>query len=108
MGSVPGRLWHRGSSLVDRGRSIRADSDILGYAEEHVLVVLTHGLDFGALLAARKSGGPSVVPIRCQDVLPEAIGAMVVRALDAGRAHLVSGALVTVDAARFRIRILPI
>jgi predicted nuclease of predicted toxin-antitoxin system len=71
-------------------------------------VVFTHDLDFGMLLAARKSCGPSVIQVRTQDVLPSAIGDVVLRAIEAAREHLETGAIVTVDVARNRIRLLPI
>jgi len=51
---------------------------------------------------------PSVIQIRSQDVLPSVIGATVVRAIAATRAHLETGALITIDPARHRIRLLPI
>jgi predicted nuclease of predicted toxin-antitoxin system len=70
--------------------------------------VFTHDLDFGTLLAARKTRGPSVIQIRTQDVLPSAIGDIVLRAIGAGHDHLEAGAIVTVDPARNRIRLLPI
>jgi|SRR5579859_1272517 len=50
------------------------DSQILDYAAANGFVVFTHDLDFGILLAARKSKGPSVIQVRTQDVLPAAIG----------------------------------
>jgi predicted nuclease of predicted toxin-antitoxin system len=50
---------------------------------------------------------PSVIQIRTQDVLPSAIGEIVLRALRACRLHLQEGALVTVDLNRQRIRLLP-
>jgi predicted nuclease of predicted toxin-antitoxin system len=80
----------------------------MDYARENGLLVFTHDLDFGALLAQKQSRGPSVIQIRTQDVLPKAIGEMVIRALHAARHHLESGALVTVDPNRHRIRVLPI
>jgi len=84
------------------------DSQIMDYACANGLVVFTHDLDFGALLANRKARHPSVIQIRAQDVLPVAIGGLVVRALRASRSHLEAGALVTVDTHRHRIRLLPI
>ncbi len=36
-------------------------------------VVLTHDLDFGAMLAATGARGPSVVAVRIQDVRPQSI-----------------------------------
>ncbi len=40
----------------------------IGYA------VFTHDLDFGTMLALSGADGPSVVQVRCLNVLPEAIG----------------------------------
>jgi predicted nuclease of predicted toxin-antitoxin system len=44
------------------------DALILEYAASNGFVVFTHDLDFGMLLAARKSRGPSVIQVRTQDV----------------------------------------
>ena len=90
------------------GRPSVPDSEIMDYASKNGLAIFTHDLDFGALLADRKTRQPSVVQVRAQDILPKSIGEMVVRALRAGEAHLEGGALVTVDLARCRIRLLPI
>jgi predicted nuclease of predicted toxin-antitoxin system len=90
------------------GQSFAPDSEIMDYAGAHGLVIFTHDLDFGTLLAYRKTRQPSVIQVRAQDVLPAAIGEMVVRALHASRPHLEAGALVTVDPNRHRIRLLPI
>jgi predicted nuclease of predicted toxin-antitoxin system len=77
-------------------------------ASANRLVIFTHDLDLGALLANRRTLQPSVIQIRAQDILQSAIGAMVVRALHASRKHLEAIALVTVDPNRSRIRLLPI
>jgi len=81
---------------------------ILDFAATNGWAVLTHDLDFGALLAASRTKTPSVVQVRCQDVLPSAIGDIVLGAIRAAEPHLEAGALVTVDAARHRVRLLPI
>jgi len=90
------------------GQPSAPDSQIMDYAAANELVVFTHDLDFGALLANRNSCQPSVIQIRTQDVLPAAIGQIVIRALRASRSQLEAGALVTVDPSRNRIRLLPI
>jgi len=90
------------------GRASAADSEILEYADAHGFVVFTHDLDFGTLLAARKTRGPSVIQVRFQDVLPNSIGDIVLRALRTTQSHLESGALVTVEPMQHRIRLLPI
>jgi predicted nuclease of predicted toxin-antitoxin system len=85
-----------------------ADSEILDYAASNGFVVFTHDLDFGILLAARQAKGPSVIQVRTQDVLPASLGQPLLRAIEAARAHLERGALLTVDLLHQRIRLLPI
>lgn len=48
------------------------ETEIMRYALEQDGVVLTHDLDFGAILAATHGKKPSVGPIRAVDVSPEA------------------------------------
>ena len=90
------------------GDAAAEDSKILDFAASNEFVVLTHDFDFGMLLAARKSQRPSVIQVRTQDVLPSSIGEIVLRAITATAGHLDSGALVVVEPARHRIRLLPI
>jgi predicted nuclease of predicted toxin-antitoxin system len=90
------------------GEAGAADSEIIDFAAANAWVVFTHDLDFGMLLAALRTKGPSVVQVRCQDVLPSAIGDIVLRAIRTAEPHLEAGALVTVDSIRHRIRLLPI
>ena len=84
------------------------DSEIMRYASAHDYVVLTHDLDFSAILAATHGEKPSVVQIRAEDVSPEVIGANVITALGQMTDELEQGALVTVDPNRTRLRILPL
>jgi predicted nuclease of predicted toxin-antitoxin system len=79
------------------GRATAPDTEIMEYAGAEGFVVFTHDLDFGRLLALGRGGGPSVVQIRTQDVLPAAVGSAVVSALNAARLHIDAGALVTID-----------
>ena len=90
------------------GLATAPDRDILQHAASNGWVVFIHDLDFGTLLSASGAEAPSVIQIRGQDVLPSAIGEAVVRAIESTREHLQSGALVTVDLTRHRLRILPI
>jgi predicted nuclease of predicted toxin-antitoxin system len=90
------------------GKPTASDSEILDYAASNQFTVFTHDLDFGVLLATRKSRGPSVIQVRTEDVLPSHLGEIVLRVLELTRAHLEAGAIMTVDPARSRIRLLPI
>lgn len=90
------------------GRADAADEEIMAYAAKLGFVVLTHDLDFSAILAATKGKKPSVVQIRAQNISPEAIGTQIVAALRHTSAELVAGALLTIDPDRTRIRLLPL
>jgi predicted nuclease of predicted toxin-antitoxin system len=90
------------------GKASAPDSEILDYAASSGFALFTHDLDFGVLLAAGKSRHPSVIQVRTQDVLPSAVGAVVVRAIQACRDQLEAGAIVTVDITQNRIRLLPL
>jgi predicted nuclease of predicted toxin-antitoxin system len=84
------------------------DLEIMAYARTNQFVVLTHDLDFSAILAATHGEKPSVVQIRADDVSLEAIGKQVVDALLQMASVLEEGALVTIDPKRTRLRLLPL
>jgi predicted nuclease of predicted toxin-antitoxin system len=85
-----------------------ADSEIFDFAAANGWIVFTHDLDFGTPLAASGTSTPSVIQIRSQEVLPSAIGDIVLRAVRTAESHLTAGAFVTVDSFRHRIRLLPL
>lgn len=84
------------------------DRDLMVRAREHHHVVFTHDLDFGTLLALTRATGPSVIPVRAHNVLPNHLEPMVVTTIRDYEAPLQQGAIVTVDESRGRVRILPI
>jgi predicted nuclease of predicted toxin-antitoxin system len=84
------------------------DAEIFRYAREKGYVILTQDLDFGAMIAAAQSTKPSVVQIRSDDLRPESLAPTLVAALRQMASELEAGALVTIDARRTRIRILPL
>jgi predicted nuclease of predicted toxin-antitoxin system len=90
------------------GQPEASDSEIFDFAADNDWIVFTHDLDFGTLLATLRSSAPSVLQVRSQDVLPSAIGEIVLRAIRAAEPYFGAGALVTVDPSRHRIRLLPI
>lgn len=90
------------------GEPRATDRAIMDWARANGYVVFTHDLDFGALLAASQAGGPSVIQVRVQDVLPGHLAGVVIDALHRYRSFLEAGALITVDEDRARVRILPI
>lgn len=70
--------------------------------------MLTHDLDFSAILAATQGRRPSVVQIRADDVNLDVIGKRVVAGLRQMAPELSAGALLTIDPARTRLRLLPL
>ena len=84
------------------------DVQIMAYARMNDYVVLTHDLDFSAILAATHGEKPSVVQIRADDVSPDVIGKQVITALRQMASELEEGALITIDPSRTRLRVLPL
>ena len=89
------------------GNCAAPDSEILDFARLNGFTVFTNDLDFGTLLASRKVRHPSVIQVRCQEVLPASIGMVVVLTLQEHESYIEAGSLVTVDLVKSRVRILP-
>ena len=89
------------------GAADASDAAIMAFARDNGYVVLTHDLDFGAILATQ-GAKPSVVQIRSGDVSPEVVGGPLINAVKQMTAHLDEGALLTVDPTRARLRLLPL
>lgn len=79
----------------------------LGLAREAMLSSRTISTS-DRLLPPRRARGPSVLQVRTQDVSPTHLESLVVTALRQHEDLLLRGALITVDEARLRSRILPI
>jgi predicted nuclease of predicted toxin-antitoxin system len=85
-----------------------SDAEIMAYAAKHHFVVLTHDLDFGAILAATQSHKPSVVQLRAENPNPGVAGKRVVHALLQMAPELQEGALLSIDLTHNRLRLLPL
>ncbi len=90
------------------GRAVAPDIEIMAYAKLHGHIVLTHDLDFSAILAATKGEKPSVVQLRSDDIRPEIMGEHVIAALRQMSSDLENGALLTITSTKTRLRILPL
>jgi predicted nuclease of predicted toxin-antitoxin system len=84
------------------------DSVIMAWASANRHVVFTHDLDFGTMLALTGALGPSVLQVRGKNVLPDHMGTIIVAAIHQHEADLAAGALLVVDEARRRVRVLPL
>jgi predicted nuclease of predicted toxin-antitoxin system len=84
------------------------DTTIMAWAVSNDYMVFTHDLDFGMLLAISEAYTPSVIQVRTQDVFPDKLGKIVLDALKQFQSELKTGALITVNEAQAKARILPI
>jgi len=85
-----------------------SDAELMSWAADHDFVVLTNDLDFGAILAATQRRRPSVIQIRSDILRPDAIGDAVLAAIQQSTSELIDGAIISIDAMRHRLRILPL
>jgi predicted nuclease of predicted toxin-antitoxin system len=90
------------------GRADAPDKDIARDAVEKDCIVITSDLDFGAILAASGEQRPSVVQLRSGILRPNQVGQIVLSALRAAQKDLEAGALLTIEAARSRMHVLPL
>jgi predicted nuclease of predicted toxin-antitoxin system len=74
-------------------------------ANDHIVV--TCDLDFAAILAATRRNRPSVLQIGSDILTPERIGVSVLAAVRQAQQELLDGAVLSLDTARARLRILP-
>ncbi len=89
------------------GRGDESDTVLMRWAAEHKHIVLAADLDFSAILAATQRKQPSVIQVRADIPIHGAIGAAVLSAIRQARAELESGAVISVDTGRARLRVLP-
>ena len=90
------------------GRADALDVELMAYAAGNGYLVLTHDLDFSAILAATQGDKPSVIQIRAENSAPESVGIQLIAALQHTKTDLEAGALLTIDFSRTRIRLLPL
>lgn len=90
------------------GKGNEPDSFLFDYAQKNNYFILTHDLDFGAILAYSKEDGPSVIQIRSNTITPDFFGKKLVSVLKQVESYLNEGALVVIDETRHRVRVLPL
>lgn len=90
------------------GAAAAPDHEVMQWALADERIVLTHDLDYGAMLAATQATGPSVVQVRTQDVRPQSLAPLLVEILRQYENELKAGGLLIVDEAKSRVRLLPL
>jgi predicted nuclease of predicted toxin-antitoxin system len=84
------------------------DRELMHWAAQWEYIVLTADLDFAAILAATERRRPSVILVRNDILTPDRLGGAVLAAIQKTKEELVAGAIVSVDAERARLRVLPL
>ncbi len=79
----------------------------MAFAAANDCVVLANDLDFAAILASTHHKRPSVLQIRAEDLDPNEIGTQIVATLQRAQKELEAGALLTIEADRTRLKVLP-
>jgi len=93
--------------LREEGLHRITDAEIIKKATKEGRIILTCDLDFGDLIAA--SGGicPSVIIFRLQNERPENVNRRLEQVLEESSDALEKGAIISVEEARYRVRLLP-
>jgi len=102
------QLGHDVVHLHEQGLDQLADSAILAKARDEGRVVLTHDLDFPALIAAAGADLPSVVVFRLRNMDPDNVNRFLADVLARHSMRIDAGAIVSVTEAAVRVRPLPL
>lgn len=106
--SALGTAGHETVHWSTIGAANAPDAEVLLWAKEQGRILLTHDLDFGAILAATRGESPSVLQIRTEDPTPRHCAELVLGVLRRHADDLLAGALVSIDESRARVRLLPL
>ena len=90
------------------GTASAADSEIMEFAQVHDYTILTHDLDFSAMLAGSRRNNPSLIQLRAGDINPDSAAPLVISALRQAADEIKAGAILTIDLNKARLRILPL
>jgi len=84
------------------------DLEIVAKAKQENRVIITFDLDFANLLAESNSNLPSVIIFRIQNATPASVIPKLMKVIAECAENLNSGAIITVEDTRYRVRQLPI
>ena len=84
------------------------DSEIMKFAQVHGYTILTHDLDFGAMLAGNRRDRPSIIQLRTGKIIPDNAATLVISAIGQWAAEIEAGAILTIELNKSRVRILPL
>lgn len=94
--------------LRDEGLQKLSDHKIVEKAKQENRIILTFDLDFADLLAISREDLPSVIIFRLQNATPSSVIPRLNQVISECEKLLLSGVIITIDNARYRVRKLPI
>jgi predicted nuclease of predicted toxin-antitoxin system len=100
---------HDATHVADVGLATAIDPDIVYYADDHDLVIVTVDTDFPMLIALQRAASPSVVLLRgVNELAPDDHAALLIANLPAVTNDLAAGAIVSLGPDHLRVRSLPL
>lgn len=95
--------------VIDVGLGTATDLEIVEYADNNALVIVTVDTDFPMLIALRRASSPSVVLLRgVNELPPDQHAALIIANLPAVTDDLQHGAIVSLGPDHLRVRSLPL
>ena len=92
----------------DIGSPDAEDIEIMSYARDNDLIVLTYDLDFSAILSTSHDSKPSVIQVRVSGKYINKAVDLIEAALIKYKTDLENGAIISIDINRARVRLLPL
>lgn len=85
-----------------------SDTEIVKKAKKEKRIVLTCDLDFGDIVSASGEKSPSVIILRLENETPGNVNKRLKQVLKESSEVLLSGAIISVEETRHRVRLLPL
>lgn len=99
---------HAAVHLRELGMQRASDAEIVEKAKKAESIILTCDLDFGDIMAASGEKHPSVVIFRLENETPANVNGRLEQVLSESSPALRQGAIIIVEDARHRVRLLPL
>jgi len=90
------------------GEQDAKDIEILSYVISNSMIVISCDLDFSAILSSTHGKKPSIVQVRTQDYPNIDTAALIVEVIKNNSNELQRGSILTINARRGRLRLLPL
>lgn len=99
---------HDAVHIADERLHKAADRDIIAKARVENRILITHDLDFGAIMAASRASLPSLVIFRLSNMHPDRVSRYMDVLIERHGASLEEGVIVVVTEKKIRVRQLPL